>query len=266
MVGNHKYLIPDGVTASAVHRFIGFNESKVMTKWSDYWSYATKTTKISAAATFENVALTFAFSKTKGYFKQITKNETKSFGFQGGYYITFALQFRGLQRPPLDPDFKKDIAGLPAAYVPARYNAFVKAWGTHYFTRALYGCSYNLTAVFDNSYLNKQGSKWTSSQLDMTLKVYKFDFGITKTREANRSKIDGSFATNTAVTANARGGDELKFQLGRDFDAWLDSCHTQKVPIIQYSDVEPITNLVADPTKKANLKRAIIAYGQTGRM
>lgn len=264
-IGNKKYVIPDGVSATSVHRYMGFNETRLMNKWSDYWTHSVKNTAIKAAATFGNVTLDAAFSKTKGYFNQLTKNGTRSFGYQGGVYITFQLAFRGLQRPPLDPDFLYDVNHLPKSYDADTYGRFIKAWGTHFFTRALYGCSYNITASFDNQFIDQKGSKWSQSQLDLTIKYNQFEFGVKTSKEVNKSAIDGSFADNVNVQANARGGDELKFVMGHDFTGWLDSCHSMKVPIVLYSDVEPLTTLVQDAAVKANLQRAIISYGKTGR-
>lgn len=39
----------------------------------------------------------------------------------------------------------------------------------------------------------------------------------------NKTDIDGGIASATNVIANALGGDELKFVMEKDFDAWLDS-------------------------------------------
>jgi len=265
-IGNSKFLIPDGLSAPSVHQYIGFNESRLMNNWNDYYTYAVKTTSINAALTISNVSLTAAFSATKGYIKQLTNNGTKTFGFQGGVYLTFAIQFRGTQRPALDPDFDYDVQHLPQNYDPSAYNRFIKAWGTHYFTRATYGCMYNITAAFDNKFSEQKGSKWSSSQLDLTLKYNMFEFGVKNNKQVNASSIDGSFANDVKVQANARGGNELKFVMGHDYDAWLESCSTLKVPIPLYSDVEPLTYLVQNPTVKANLQKAIIAYGTTGNL
>ena len=57
--------------------------------------------------------------------------------------MTFALEFRGLQRPPLDEYFQYDIDHLPASYNADHYGRFVKYWGTHYFTVLL-----NLASCF----------------------------------------------------------------------------------------------------------------------
>jgi len=265
-VGNTQFLIPDGISGSAVHRYIGFNETRLISTFSDYWTYALKTTSISAAATVGNFTLNAAFSKTKGYINQVTNNGSKSFGFYGATYLTFSLGFRGLQRPPLDPDFQYDVDHLPSSYDPSAYGRFIKAWGTHYFTRALYGCSYNITAAFDNSLTTQKGSSWTTSNLDLTLKYNSFQMNVKQQKEVNKSSIDSNFADNVKVTANARGGDELKFTVGHDQDAWLTSCATLKVPIPQWSDVEPLTYLVADPVKRANLQKAIVDYGTSGRL
>jgi len=65
--------------------------------------------------------------------------------------------------------------------------------------------------------------------------------------------------------ASARGGDESKFQTEKNFDAWLRSCSTLKVPLIQHSDVAPMTDVIDDSAKKANMRKAIIEYGN-GRL
>lgn len=43
-----------------------------------------KTTSINAAATFDQVSLTFAWSGTKGYINKLTENNTRSFAWNGG--------------------------------------------------------------------------------------------------------------------------------------------------------------------------------------
>jgi len=265
-VGNNRFLIPDGMAGVSVHKFIGVNETRLSNTWDEFWKYQTKSTSITASVKFENVELGFAYTGTKGYINKLTNNGTKSFGWNGGMYLTFALQFRGLSRPPLDSDFVFDIKNLPSAYDASKYARFIRAWGTHYFTRALYGCEYNFTASLDNKFTEADKKKWSTSQIDLTLKVNQFEFGIKQNKEVNRSNIDGSIASAVQVTANAKGGDELKFTMERDFTAWLDSCHTMKVPIVQVSDLEPLTELIDDPVKKANIARAITAYGTTGKL
>jgi len=264
-IGNTLFQIPDGTSAQGIYAFKGQNETKLTTSWSDHWTYSLKTTSISLSANIGNLSLGFAFSGSKGYINQLTKNGTKSFGWNGGIYMTFALQFRGMNTPPLDDDFVRDIKNLPKAYTPLTYGRFLRSWGTHFFSRAIYGCQYNFTASFDNSFTDKKTARWSTTQVDLTLKFNEFQFGVKNAKEVNKSSIDGSFASNVQVTANARGGDELKFVLGKDFDGWIDSCHTQKVPIVLYSDTEPIYTLISDPTIAANVQKAVIAYGTTGK-
>lgn len=233
--------------------------------WSDYYTYSFKSTAISASATFSNVTLQAAFTQTKGYINHLTKNGTKSFGWNGAVFITFALQFRGLQRPPLDDDFAYDVANLPRNYDEAAYLRFIRAWGTHYFTRAVYGCEYNVTVAVDKKFQEERTAKWATSQLDLTIKFNEMQLGVKQDKVVNKSAIDGNFLDGAKVEANARGGDESKFIVGKDFDGWLASCSTLKAPLTKYSEVEPLTVVVQDPTIKANLGRAIIEYGN-GRL
>jgi len=260
-VGNKQYLIPDGVSGSTMHRAIAFNESKLMQSWKDYYSFSQKTLSITLAASFSGVELSAAFSQTKGRIQQLLQNGTRSFGFNGAAFITFALQFRGLSRPALDPAFAKDVASLPASYDSSAYRRFLRAWGTHYFVRALYGCQYNISVSFDNRYMQTHDQKWTQRQLDLTLKFQQIQFGFNSGKVVNKSAIDGNFMEGAKTLAQARGGDEMKFVVGRDYDGWLQSCATLKAPLVPYSEVEPITEAVADKTRRDNLRRAILEYG-----
>jgi len=261
-VNNKPYLIPDGISGSSIHRAIAFNETQLTNSWSDYYSYAFKSFSISLAASYANVTLNAAFSSTKGYIKQLTKNGTNGFGFNGAVYLTFALQFRGLQRPALDDDFVYDLSQLPATYNDAAYKRFLRAWGTHYFTRAVYGCQFNVTASVDKKFQEQRSTQWATRQLDLTIKYNEIELGIKTEKVVNKTDIDGSFFDAAQVHANARGGDETLFLVGGNFNGWLASCGTMKVPIVMYSEVEPITEVVTNPTTRANLHRAILAYGQ----
>jgi len=265
MVGNKNYLIPDGVSGASIHRAIAFNETRLTNTWSDYWTYAMSKTSISLSATFENVTLNAAFTQTKGYINQLTKNGTRAFGYNGAVYLTFGLQFRGTRRPALDDDFVDNVKGLPAQYDAAKYRRFIKAWGTHYFINARYGCEYNVTVSADKSFQEKKGSKWVQNELDLNIQFNEIKLGIKTDKLVNRSMLDGSFADGAKVDANARGGDESKFVLGKDFDGWLASCATLKTPILKYSEVEPITEVIDNPTIKANVRRAIIDYAKNPR-
>jgi len=176
-------------------------------------------------------------------------------------WITFQLMFSGTQRPAFDPDFAKDLNALPAGYDPTAYRRFLKAWGTHYFTRALYGCQFNMTVTFDNKFVETRNVNWATKQLDATIKVKEIQFGIKTEKVVNKSQIDGDFYEGSKAIAHARGGDESKFVVGKDFEGWLTTCATLKAALVPYSEVEPITELAPNPTIKANLRRAIIEYG-----
>lgn len=265
IVLQNPFLVPDGVALDKMGRYKGERTENFINTWEDYFKFKETSTSIKASVKYEQVELDLAFSKTKGQINKLTNNGSKSFTYTGGTYMTFALEFRGLQRPPLDEYFKYDIDHLPATYSAEHYGRFVKYWGTHYFTRAVYGCEYNITATIDKKFTESDKKAWTKSQLDLTLKVNMFEFGVTKEKTANKTDIDGGIASATNVIANALGGDELLFVMEKDFDSWLDSCHTIKMPLVRYSTIEPITNLITDANKRNNLKKAIITYGTTGR-
>jgi len=259
-VNNKQYLIPDGLSGSSIHRAIAFNETQLSSSWSDYYTYSFKSTSINLAATFSGVTLGAAFTQTKGYINQLTKNGTRSFGYNGAVFLTFGIQFRGLRRPAFDDDFAYDLKRLPAAYDASAYRRFISAWGTHYFSNARYGCEYNVTVSTDKKFQEQRSVKWATQQLDLTIKYQELQLGIKTDKVVNKSSIDGSFLDGAKVDANARGGDEMKFVVGRDFDGWLLSCSTLKVPIVKYSEVEPMTEVVDNPVIKANMRRAIIEY------
>jgi len=264
-VGNKRYMIPDFTRGSSMHRAIAYNETRLTRSWQDYYKYQFKSLSISLAANFGDVSLKAAFTGTKGYINQLLTNGTRSFGFNGAVYITFQLQFSGMQRPAFDDDFAKDLKSLPRNYDPAAYKRFIRAWGTHYFTRALYGCQFNMTVSFDNKFVEKRDVNWATKQLDASIKVKEIEFGIKLDKVVNKSQIDGDFSEGSKGTANARGGDESKFVVGKDFDGWLASCATLKAALVPYSEVEPMSEVATDQAIKANLKRAIIDYGNNGK-
>ena len=264
-IGNTLFALPDGIAATSVHKYIGFNETRIANTWNDYFEQTLKTTSITASINYNNLTLNAAFSSSKGYINHLTENGTKNFGFNGGIYLTFQLQFRGTRFPAFDDDFAWDMKNLPQTYDAVAYGRFLRAWGTHFFTRASYGCMYNLTAALDKKFFEQNQAKWASSQLDLTIKYNMFEFGVKDNRQVNKTEIDGKIADNVKVTANAHGGDELKFVADKDYSGWLESCRTMKAPIVAYSDVEPITNLITDAVVKNNLKQAIVQYGTTGK-
>jgi len=274
-LGNQQYVLPDGIAGMTVRKAYAFNETRLSNTWSDYYTYAFKTTSISLAASInvnskdpknpQNVELGLAFTKTKGYISQLTKNGTRSFGYNGAVFLTFGLQFRGMRRPAFDDDFAYDLNHLPTAYNAATYRRFLTTWGTHYFTNARYGCEYNVTVSVDKKFQEQRSVQWATSQLDLTIKYKENQLGIKTEKHVNKSSIDGSFLDGAQVQANARGGDELLFTAKGDFDNWVLSCGTIKAVIVKYSEVEPITEVIDNAIIKANVLRAIIDYGN-GRL
>jgi len=264
-VGSVDFAVPDGVQMVSVNQFKGVSQTVLTNTWTDYWKLQTKSVSFDLGAKFQGVDLKFSYKSTKGYVNKLTTNGTKSFGWNGGTYLTFALYLKNpFTRPPLDPDFAGNIKLLPAVYEPGIYGRFIRGWGTHFFTRALYGCEYNFTASLDKKFTEGSKSSWATTNMDLTLKYKEFEIGIKTEKMVNKSKIDGTIYNNAVVTSNARGGNVLKFVVGKDFDGWVLSCKTMKMPIIRYSDIEPITNLIGDAVKRANVARAILAYGASG--
>jgi len=261
-VGNKRFMIPDFVRGSSMHRAIAYNETRLTKSWQDYYQYHFKSLTISLAANMGDVSLRAAFTGTKGRINQLLTNGTRSFGFNGATYITFQLQFSGMQRPAFDDDFARDLRSLPQAYDSNAYRRFIRSWGTHYFTRALYGCQFNMTVSFDNKFIETRNVNWATKNLDASIKVKEIEFGIKTEKVVNKSNIDGDFQEGTKGIAMARGGDESKFVLGKDFDGWLASCATLKAALVPYSEVEPMTEVITDRAVKENMRRAIIEYGQ----
>jgi hypothetical protein len=262
-VDNKPYLIPDGVSGSTIRRTIQSNETLLTQSWSDYYTYKFKSTSINLGASYQGFTLTAAFTGTRGYINQLVKNGTRSFGWNGAAFITFALQFKSaFSRPPLDDDFQADLNRLPAAYQPEVYRRFLRQWGTHYFTRAIYGCQFNVTVSIDKKFQEERTVKWATSQLDLTIKYQEQQLGFKQEKVVNKSQIDGGFLDGAKVDANARGGDETKFIVGRDFDGWLASCNNRKVALVIYSDIEPITDVIPEGAKQKNVRQAILDYGK----
>jgi len=262
-VNNKRYVVPDGVRGQTVHRTIQKNETRLTDTWSDYFSYSMKSLSLSASIKYEGFELKASFEGTKGKINNLLKNGTRSFAFHGGTWLTYALQFKGMNRPPLDRDFVKNINSLPNAYSYPVYYNFIRAWGTHYFTRAIYGCEFTITVAASKKFQQNRDAKWTTKQMDLTLGYKEFaEFKIGHKSEVNKSAIDGKFLDDAKLEANARGGDESKFVQGHDFGAWLESCSTLKQPIQMYSDAMPISDLITDATKKANVRQAILTYGK----
>jgi len=258
------YLIPDGVSFQPSSYAQLDSVTRLTESWSDYFTYRVKTTKISVGIKYEGFELGASFSASKGYVNNLLKNGTKSFAFNGGIFVSFSLQFRSaFNQPALDDDFKSDISKLPAAYNAAIYTKFLKIWGTHYFTRVYYGCQFNITIVADKKWQQDRTAKWTERQMDLTLKYKEFfEFGFKQEGVVNKSQIDGKFLDQAETKVQARGGEPGKFINAKDYQAWADSCNIQKVPIVPQSDIAPITDLITNPTIKANVKTAIIAYGK----
>lgn len=260
-VGNKRYLVPDNLGGGSIHKSIHKNVTQLMDSWSDYFKYTFSSFEINAAAKMGDVQLQGSFKASKGYINHLLKTGNNSFAYNGAIWLTFGLNFRGSRRPPLDPDFAYDVAHLPAAYNYAAYAKFIKSWGTHYFINARYGCEYNITVSASKKWEQQRTAKWATQEMDLTIKYKENNqLGIKHNKEVNKSAIDGKFLDGSAVEANSKGGDETKFQVGKDFDGWLASCATLKVPIVKYSEVEPLTEVITNPTIKNNLKQAIIQY------
>lgn len=49
-------------------------------------------------------------------------------------------------------------------------------------------------------------------------------FGINQTKQVSKTQIDGAVLADAIVKANAHGGDELLFVVGKSYARWSESC------------------------------------------
>jgi len=175
---------------------------------------------------------------------------SKSLTVSQEYHELFTLSFQGAYA--LDPVALAAINWLPAVYNQALYFEFIQYWGTHYITQSTFGGMAEViveTAECVNNLLNAQLVEQyaiydTINTLHPgTIPASKYDSRYTISRKVSSIDMVGG---NPELATVAQWAQRIaSFELD---------------PVNLYFTYAPISNLIADATRKANMVRAVQEY------
>lgn len=213
------------------------------------------------------------YSGHSGWF---SSHSTTTLDFYGQYFEedrSMALMFQKLiwhsvavfpgSAKPTE-DFQMSVAILPTAYDNATYQDFIQEYGTHYMSKGYMGGMGLLTQYFTSCFLEQYSGQYVYKQSSSSF------FGIFNKHDGHKyghNTTDGRYVEFSESSVKMYGGFADKYApfnwtnpVGeKTLQEWRDNIKFSMMPVSFY--LEPVYTLISDPTKQANVKRAIMEYG-----
>jgi len=155
--------------------------------------------------------------------------------------------------------FRRDVNQLPLVYDEQTYIRFVTMFGTHYCPQSGFGGTLTHFIAVNNTLFNKYSSTWVQSQVSLQMNIYYVSFGFNTGKAKSTEKVDQVFTSNSHSETVYEGGTADAFAAG--FKPWYKS--VIQIPGLVNSRLVPISQLVSNPTIRANLYTAIVKYLNT---
>ena len=260
-VDGGQYVVPDQLFYTQDSGGESRNDIQLLNSVSEYFSSYWSSTSVYASAAIDGVNLKFAFGHTQYTSKYMFANNTANFALNDNIQKKFSLEF--FPGFDLHPVFVKMIKALPQQYDATKYGNIIKGWGTHYISGAQYGSKWNFTTIFNTSVYLNRSVDWVKNQVGISIGYNAYSFGLNYSNYANHTKMDSAFAENSYTDHTVIGGDINVFNT-QGYEAWLPTLETDWGLVLPMSTIDPIYELVDDPVIAANLKKAIIFYGNNG--
>ena len=190
--------------------------------------------------------------------------------FSSAEYKYFWVSFPPLPKPKVTDEFRLATLFLPRLYDKARYRKFLDDFGTHYMDSAWMGA----TAIMSTYYHSCFRDIWSGKEVyDMSSSSFLGLWGhksghaqgYNKTTALFRSysqtivKLVGGAASTHGTMSYDSNGQPVTLSVP-DQQAWIDSVSQgdRMVPV-QFT-LQPLTDLIIDPVKRANVNRSIVEY------
>jgi len=255
-IGGVPYYVPDELIATPDGRNYIDSSVMIMDSFEQYQKMKASSWSVSLGVTLYGVEVALGYSRLKGQISTLTKNHSRSFNYASSLWRTFDLEIDSYNKAKLDSDFVGNYMILPKTYTPANrglFLRFVNGYGTHFFSKAAYGCKWNYTMAFDRAMTEKSGSKWSQSQVSVSvgysMGAFGFNIGMSFAKFKNESHIDGEFQRRSNGLENLLGGDETLHAKG--LDVWIKSCKTNRALLVEKSKIVPIAEIIREPARKA---------------
>jgi len=142
---------------------------------------------------------------------------------------------------------------LPNEYDKKKYMEFIEIFGSHVVVEAKLGGWGKVKTQVKKSYQERSGSSNIKIQAGAEFQFLKFNVEAERSRRQN----SGEYVENSSVHTEVFGGDSTNLRL-KDWDHWVKS-----IPLYPRKTsyrVEPISELIKDTVKKANIERAVNEY------
>lgn len=148
---------------------------------------------------------------------------------------------------PLAPSFQSDLTGLPEAYDEASYVAFVKQYGTHYYSSLWLGGVLAVELDIDASYAQGQSSTTLEAQAQAQ---YFSVSGSSRVSTSDRT-MSADFKNSYSERHMTLGGEiSLPFSGNDDgekeaqYDQWVSQ--VRQDPVVARASVSPIWEIIPD--------------------
>jgi len=214
---------------------------------------------ISAGINVDGVNLKAAFSRTTGQINAYLQDTVNSFAQNVLSWNQFQVEMWPGETQ-LAPHFQSYLDKLPEQYIPSVYRQFIEDFGTHIIYKSVYGARVNFTALFHSKLLHTMGIQWVQNQVSLSVGWMEFNVGINWQNFDNTTKIDTNFLENSNNLTLIVGGQPNVLQ-GQGFNAWWETVENNFAVLYPSSSIMPLYEVVSDPIIAANLKQAIISYG-----
>jgi len=155
--------------------------------------------------------------------------------------------------------FRRDVNQLPLQYDEQTYLRFVTMFGTHYCPQSGFGGTVTYFIAVNNTLFNKYSSTWVQTQVSLQVTIYDVSFGFNSGKTKATEKVDQVFTSNSHSETVYEGGTADAFAAG--FKPWYKS--VIQIPGLVNSRLVPLSQLVSNPTIRANLYKAIVKYLNT---
>jgi len=193
---------------------------------------------------------------SSGFFLYGSDSQQVESIFSGGqsilavYFELHALYQMTIKTPQLSHEFLEAVSNLPEDYDELIYTSFVHNWGSHVITGAYYGGAARLMSAVDQEYYSSYSSSQITSSLGFQYSGYELGIGWGTASSSSWA----SFSGESFQWLNFQGGNGPA-ALTSQWQEWLDSLW--EAPAQVYQTYSKISSYVSDPTKAANVNRAI---------
>lgn len=202
-------------------------------------------------------------SKTQEDFYHMYYEKDDSQSLQSEFMEWFTVTLADLVPEPTT-EFKLAVNLLPLKYDPVKYRRFIDDFGTHYISQASLGGMVLSTTFFHSCFLEQYSGEFVSEQSSTSF-IFIFNDGSSHGQGTNTTnKLFEQWSETTVKMVGGEAWRYLKLDKNNtltpeEIAAWAQTILGPKMQPIQFK-LEPILDLIANPTKKDNLNKTLQLY------